>query len=112
MSKLPERWTQESEEQSATQAASYTSIHLQVRPDLRMAIGIFLKANFFKLFSCFAGRVNQTSRIKWEDNDEAREILSARMWRLYFPDVDSSIITNYRPLEIPTFTIVAEGREY
>lgn len=40
-------------------------------------IGIFLKANYFKLFTCFAGRVYQTSRIKWEDNDEAREILSA-----------------------------------
>jgi len=85
------------------QAGSYTTYHLQARPDLVSVVGIFVKASSFKLFLSNACQVYHTRDIKWT-SDMAPRILSAWMWRLYNPEVDSTITVNLKASP-PTFTI-------
>jgi hypothetical protein len=72
------------------QAGAYTAYHLRARPDLVSVVGIFVYEVEFKLFLSNACRVYHTSAIKW-NSPEALQLLYAWMWRLYHPEVDSTI---------------------
>lgn len=101
------------ETQSDARAASYTTHHLQTRPDLRMALGISVKKEYCKLFASTADGIYQTGRIVWKDiGVKDYRLLCAWMWRLYAPDTDPSLTIDYKMDGPPTFTLSQNGKQY
>lgn len=100
------------------QAGAYTSYHLQARPDLVSAVGIFVAVSNFQLFFSNASQVYHTPLIEWTHTN-ARKLLYAWMWRLYNPELDPSITIDMkpglpmRPSNHPTFTVTTtDGKTY
>ncbi|KIM27089.1 hypothetical protein M408DRAFT_24840 [Serendipita vermifera MAFF 305830] len=89
--------------------AAYTAFHLRARPDHVSVVGILISDSYFTLLLTNPCRVYQTKRIKWGDGHDTRRLLFAWIWRLYHPEVDSSVTINRVPE--PTFNItVSDSR--
>ncbi|KIM23841.1 hypothetical protein M408DRAFT_27546 [Serendipita vermifera MAFF 305830] len=88
--------------------AAYVVHHLSARPDYVSTLGILVRPSSFKLFFVNSCRVYRTSGIKWGDAHVAPRVLLAWFWRLYHPEVESSITPNYG-MNPPTFDVDVAG---
>ncbi|KIM27088.1 hypothetical protein M408DRAFT_24839 [Serendipita vermifera MAFF 305830] len=95
----PQYWTcmeataearSEKDKNPQSKAAAYTAFHLRARPDYISVVGIFTDIDYFQLFLTTPCRVYQTKPIKW-NGGHATRILFAWLWRIYHPEVDSSM---------------------
>jgi len=72
------------------QEGAYTAYHLQARPDLVSVVGICTTGCTFTLLFSNTCQVHHTKPVEW-NSEEGRRLLYAWIWRLYNPEVDSSI---------------------
>jgi hypothetical protein len=93
---------------SRAKTAAYASFLLQARPDMVTVQGIYVDPTSFRLVASNACGVFDTDTLDWGERRH-RLLLCAWIWRLYEPDVDSSITANFERGKRPTFDITVPG---